>query len=99
MIITLDGNTLRIKASFYNFADALVDPSLMKLKIYDSRMKLIHEDILGESHKISSGIYECYYTPSINELGSTMYCELYGEISTGLPILDRKSIKLVFTKE
>ena len=53
----LIGNTIRFKCVFYDFDKNKVDPSIVKLTIYDGSYKKVDEYILGANNKESKGTY------------------------------------------
>lgn len=81
------GNSIKLNVLFKDFAGAPVDPSLIKLKIYDNNMVKIDEVSIGAEHKLAVGsyfyIYTIPYPEQNNDPLSTFryYYEWYAEIS------------------
>lgn len=69
--MTLTGNTVRLKASFYNFAGVLTDPTDVAIKIYShiGQMLLITASPTQES----TGVYYYDYTVPTDVNGSIVY--------------------------
>lgn len=75
------GNTIRLRASFYNFSDVLTDPTAITLKFYDQKRVQIGSDIsITVANKVSTGIYEYDYTIP-NTTSSAIVYEWRGLIS------------------
>lgn len=83
------GNTVRFECSFYNFSDEKIDPSFVKIIIYDKNYNVLSENTLGAANKLAIGDY--FYDYATEEKEQKIYYEWYGEIN-GKPSVKRKSI-------
>lgn len=54
------GDTVRLKASFYNFSDALADPTGVTCTVYDGRRTVLVN--AASTTKESTGVYYYDYT-------------------------------------
>lgn len=77
------GSTIRFEVTFYNFENEIVDPSLVKIKIYDYKYNVLL-DVIGT--KLTVGKYQHDYTIPPKE--QKLFYEWYGEID-GKPSLKR----------
>lgn len=89
------GDTIRLLCEFRDFSDALSDPELIKIKIYDQKYLMIDEISVPTTSKESSGNYFYDYTIPSEYLNQSLYYEWYAEIS-GKPSLNRGQFKVVF---
>jgi hypothetical protein len=80
------GNTVRLIGEFYDFEGNLIDPQIVKVAIYDYKHNLIQEVVVGQSSKLSKGIY--YFDYVTKNGNNKIIYEWYGEID-GRPSLDR----------
>ena len=51
------GNTIRMMCTFRDFDQALVDPDVVKVKLYDYRYQPVSDTVLGEQHRLGVGEY------------------------------------------
>ena len=79
------GNTVRLTAQFKDWDEVAVDPTLIKLIIYDSKYTKLNEYIVGVATKLTTGSY--YYDYVTTVVADFVY-EWYAEID-GLPSLKR----------
>lgn len=90
------GNTIKLNVTFKDFEGELFDPSIVKVKIYDSRYNLIEEISDTRIKKDSLGSYYFYYTiPDSVKSGTSLYYEWYSE-KGGLPVIARKKLSVYF---
>jgi hypothetical protein len=88
------GNTIRLKCIFEDFDGNRINPSNVKIIIYDNKYKKIQESLLSSGYRTGIGEYVYnYITPSDSE--QRIVYEWYGEIN-GLPSLKRSSFRTVF---
>lgn len=80
------GNTIRLEGSFFDFDNALIDPDVVKLIIYDFRYKVLETILMLPENKVGIGKYTYDYVTNDNE--QLHYYEWYGEIN-GKPNLKR----------
>lgn len=83
-----EGNTVMIKAQFYDFDGRLVDPDFVNVTIYShaTREILFEDDALKES----VGVYYYYFTVPSAKYGPVVY-EFFGEW-LGVPSVNRDTI-------
>lgn len=95
MIKVLSGNTIRFECTFYDFENSPVDPTEVKVIVYDKTYTRIVDVLLGEANKIDVGKY--YYNFVVPESNSTtMYIfEFYGRINDA-PAIAREQIMAEF---
>lgn len=88
----LVGNTMRMEAEFRNWDNdqSLVDPSVIKLIIYDIRFTKLEEFSLGGQNRISEGLYYYLFTPQKEGI---FFYEWYADID-GLPSLTREEFSV-----
>lgn len=79
------GNTVRLEAQFYDWEDQPVDPTLVKLIIYDYNHIKLDEISIPPSNRLDVGSY--YYDYVFSQAGVFVY-EWYAEID-GKPSLRR----------
>jgi hypothetical protein len=89
----ISGSTIKLKCTFTNFEDNLIDPDVVKFIVYDYKFNKINEYILNSSNKISEGIYFYNFTTPNEE--SLIYYEFKGEIQ-GTIAIERGSIRTKF---
>lgn len=89
------GTTVRISCVFQNFKDENKDPDIIKVKIYDQKYNIIHEDTITPANRIAEGEYFYDYETLFDIRQTKYYYEWYGEIM-GSPSLDRGSFKTTF---
>jgi hypothetical protein len=89
----LVGNAMRMEAEFRNWDNnqSLVDPSVIKLIIYDIQFTIIHEFSLGGQNRISEGTYYYLFTPQKEGI---FFYEWYVDID-GIPSLTREEFSVV----
>lgn len=85
------GDTVRLTATFKDWNGKLVDPSSVKVIIYDSRYNKL-EEIIVTKEPDTVGIYTCDYV--FNTSGDFIY-EWNGDIN-GTPSLTRRRIRTSF---
>ena len=85
--MSLINNTVRLKAEFRDFDNALVIPDNVKLKIYDGTRNQIGEDINVEPDE--NGVY--WYDYVVPEINGRLYFEFVGTLNNN-PILGRSVI-------
>ena len=86
-------NTIKIKATFYDTSNALVDPDTILFKVYDQSKKALYAKFLTIDNKISTGLYEINYTLP-NEPSITYE---FNGVKDGFSIVNREQIKLSFS--
>jgi len=91
--MALAGDTVRFRCHFKTFDGQSVEPTDVKLTIYDSQKQLIEEFILDDSHKENVGIFYFDYVLPMNQ--SEIIFEFSG-VYNNKPILARESLKIEF---
>lgn len=91
--IYLSGNTIRLTATFRDINDNLVDPSSIKVILYNYRYEKINEIPIGTSSKLGVGEYFYDYKTPMEE--QRIIYEWYGEIE-GNTALQRGSFQTKF---
>lgn len=91
----LTGNTVRLEAEFTNLEGQPIDPSFVRVVIYDKQYREILNTQLGEGNKTGVGKYFFNFTTPINP--SSYIYEFNGEMD-GFPILDRARFQTEFVK-
>ncbi|OAO80939.1 hypothetical protein [Anoxybacillus flavithermus] len=87
------GDTVRFRCHFRTFDGQSVEPTDVKLTIYDSQKQLIEKFILDDSHKENVGIfYFDYVLPDDKQEIIFEFRGLYNE----KPILSRGKVKIQF---
>jgi hypothetical protein len=92
------GDTIRLKASFYNWNGNLVDPEEITVSFFDSNKSRIGEEVPLNltAAKESAGIYHYdYIVPSGH---SRIYFEFKGEID-GKPSVERGELRPVWLEK
>lgn len=87
------GNTVRLECKFFNFGGQPVDPTLIKVVIYNSKYEQISSINLTVSNRLDIGDYFYDYTTEKKE--QKLYYEWYGEID-GKPSLKRGTFMTKF---
>lgn len=77
------GSTVRLECTFYNFENEIIDPSLVRVKVYDYKYNVILDEI---GTKITTGKY--LYDFVIPPKEQKLIYEWYGEID-GKPSIKR----------
>lgn len=88
--MALVGNTVRLTASFYNFAGVLTDPTggSIVVKFYDSKMVQIGATVpLSLANQTSAGVYKYEYTIPVTTSPTIIY-EFSGTVD-GVTSLNR----------
>jgi hypothetical protein len=88
------GDTIRLTCTFYNFDNVAVDPSEVKMIIYDSTYTKTSETILNSSNRTGTGIYFYDYFADVTKDTKIIY-EWHGIIE-GTPSIKRGSFNIVF---
>ncbi len=88
------GDTIKLTCTFVNFNDAPVDPTEVKIIIYDATYTKISETILDNTHRTGTGTYFYNYIADVDKDTKIIY-EWYGTIE-GTPSIKRGSLKIVF---
>lgn len=91
----LSGNTIRIKATFYDFDNQLVNPQIVKFILYDSKYNKIDEYMLSDSNRVGVGVYFYDYITQVEQKCNKIYYEFYGEIG-GKPSINRGEFLVKF---
>lgn len=89
------GNTVKLEAFFKDFDGNPVDPSNIKLIVYDSKFNMLTSVPISSANRIELGHYEYLYKLPSGTTPKTIYYEWYAEIS-GSPTVKREEMKLVF---
>lgn len=93
MILT--GDTVRLKVHFKTFDGVSVDPTDVKLKIYETDKTLYEEITITDTDKLSTGVYFYDYLPA-SELNEFIF-EFAGSYNNK-PILSRGKVTISFYK-
>lgn len=72
------GNIVRLQCEFKDFDGNLINPALIKFKLYDNKSTLVDEYTLDASYQLSQGVYYFDYTSYIP---TDVFYEWYGEIN------------------
>lgn len=88
--MSVSGDTVRLKATFYNFLGVLTDPTDLVLRIYDSDKNLLETPTLTASNHASTGVYQYDYTLP-NQ--SKIYYEWSGTLE-GSTALERGEVRI-----
>ncbi|MGG3845581.1 hypothetical protein [Aeribacillus composti] len=91
--MALAGDTIRLKCHFKTFDGQSVEPTDVKLFIYDINKQLIEEFILDDSHKENVGIFSFDYV--LPDDKQEIIFEFRG-LYNNKPILVRDSVKIQF---
>lgn len=89
------GNTVKLEAFFKDFDGNPVDPSNIKLIVYDSKFGVVSSITITSENRVELGHYYYLYTLPAGTNPKTIYYEWYAEIQ-GSPTVKRESLKLVF---
>ena len=87
------GNTVRFSCTFLDFNGEKIDPSVVKMIIYNSIYEIMLEEVVTVANK--QGIGEYFYDYITVGKNYTLYYEWYGEIN-GKPSLKRGTITTNF---
>lgn len=83
------GTTVRLTALFRDWANAVATPTIVQVKIYDSKWQVLGTYSVGVESKLPSGAYYYdYQLPDITYRTKCIYVEWYAEID-GQPSLKR----------
>lgn len=91
----LQGDTVRLKCHFKTFTGQLIDPTDVKLTIYNSKKEQIEQFMLDDSNKENVGVYFYDYTPA-SELNEFIF-EFAGSYNSK-PILSRGRVEIKFNQ-
>ncbi|PMC34751.1 hypothetical protein CJ195_21830 [Bacillus sp. UMB0899] len=91
----LTGDTVRLKVHFKTFDGVSVDPTDIKLKIYETDKTLYEEITITDTDKLSKGVYFYDYLPA-SELNEFIF-EFAGSYNNK-PILSRGKVTISFYK-
>lgn len=80
------GNTIRFEVKFYDFSGMPIDPTKIKVIVYDNKYKQIFTANVNTNNRKNIGEYFYDYTTEMKE--QKLYYEWYGEID-GKPSLKR----------
>ena len=90
------GDTVWLRASFYDRTEALHDLTGVTCKIYGPSRVQVGDDIEGDSiTHVSTGVYECAYTLPAHF--SSLIYEFSGTDGEGLTQLSRATISPIFS--
>ncbi|MFC0235658.1 hypothetical protein [Fictibacillus phosphorivorans] len=92
----LKGDTVRLKCHFKTFNGTLVDPTNVKLTIYDDTEIQTEQFILNDTNRESVGVFYMDYVPA-SQLNEVFYFEFSGSFNNK-PILSRGKVKIQFSK-
>ena len=88
------GNTIRLKCIFEDFDGNRVNPSNVKIILYDNKYQKLQESFLSSGYRVGTGEYVYNYITSSDSEQRIVY-EWFGEIN-GLPSLKRSTFRTVF---
>ena len=88
------GNTIRLQCIFEDFDGNRVNPTNVKIILYDNKYQKLQELVLSSGYRIGTGVYIYNYITS-SDLEQRIVYEWYGEIN-GLPSLKRSSFRTAF---
>lgn len=88
------GDTIRLKCHFKTFTGVNIDPTDVKLTIYDKDQTQIEQIPLDDSNKENVGVYFYDYVPA-SKLNEFIF-EFAGSVNNNKPILVRDSVKIKF---
>ncbi|MGE6259218.1 hypothetical protein ACQKCU_15150 [Heyndrickxia sporothermodurans] len=91
----IQGDTIRLKCHFRTFDNKSVDPSDVKLTIYNKDKAQVEQIPLTDSDKESVGVYFYDYTPA-SKLDEFIF-EFAGSVNSK-PILSRGKVQIKFNK-
>lgn len=89
----IQGDTIRLQCHFKSFAGQSVDPTNIKLTIYDKNKNQVEQYELDETNKINVGVYFYDYSPPL-ELDEFIF-EFKG-VYNDKPIIARDKIEIKF---
>jgi len=89
------GNTVKLEAYFKDFDGNPVDPSNIKLVVYDSKLSVIATIPVTSENRVELGHYFYLYTLPSGTNPKVIHYEWYAEIQ-GSPTVKRETLKLVF---
>lgn len=89
------GTTVRLKGSFKDFSGSSIDPSVVRIVVYDQKYNIVHTYDITDINKSSVGDYFYDFHTPFEVRPTKYYYEWYGEI-LGSPSLKRDSFKTVF---
>lgn len=86
------GDTIRLKASFYNWSGNLVDPEEITVSFYDSGKTIIGKEVTLNliTAKESAGVY--HYDLTVPAGHNKIYFEFCGTID-GMPSVERGELR------
>jgi len=87
------GDTVRLKVHFKTFTGQSVDPTDIKLTIYDNQKQQIEQFILDDTNRENVGVFYFDYVPA-DELNEFIF-EFIGSYSNK-PILSRGKVEVKF---
>lgn len=91
----IQGDTVWLRAEFYNRSGQLYSPTSVKLKIYKDGKEQLGETIEGESiTNVSTGIFEAAYTLPLGH--NTLVYEFSGTDDEGKIQLSRAKIEPIW---
>lgn len=92
--VALKGDTVRFEVQFKTFDGSIIDPTDVKLNIYDSNDVAIESsEMTAEKNKVGVGNYIHDYTLPYNE--ETLTYEFFG-MYEGKSVVSRKRINIRF---
>lgn len=91
MNIYQEGNTIRITGQFNDWDGAAIDPTIVRLKVYNAKYELVDSLEVPLTNKIAVGEY--FYDYTFSSMGDFIY-EWYAEID-GTPSIKRQRIRIV----
>ncbi|MFB7303554.1 hypothetical protein [Heyndrickxia sporothermodurans] len=89
----LQGDTVRLKCHFKTFTGQLIDPTDVKLTIYNSKKEQIEQIPLDDTNRLDVGVYFYDYVPA-SELNEFIF-EFAGSVQEK-PILSRGKLEIKF---
>jgi hypothetical protein len=92
----LQGDTVRLKCNFKTFDGSLVDPTNIKLTIYDNEEFQTEQFLLDGTNRESVGVFYYDYDTA-SQLNEVFYFEFSGSYNNK-PILSRGQVKIQFSK-
>lgn len=93
--MALAGDTVRLKCHFKTFDGQSVEPTDVKLTIYDTNKQQIEQITLDDTNKENFGVYSYDYV--LPDDKSEIIFEFRG-LYNNKPILARDSLKIEFSK-
>lgn len=87
--MAIKGDTVRLKASFYNYLGALADPTGVKITIYDGQRTVLVDAVAAT--KETTGIYYYDYLVPVSGVGPLYYefsGTLEGSVALGRAALE-----------